>query len=285
MYQAGNASISFAKPPRLQRTRAHARVVFKNVNGRAALDELYQSGSAKIRLPRVYDQIPVGVIINTSGGVTGGDRLVYEARAREQTHAIVASQTAERAYRSPGGSGEIASRLTVEKGAFLEWLPQEAILFDHSSLTRTLSADLAEDARLLAIESVVIGRTAMRETVRQLSFADRWRIRRNGRLVFADDIRLNGDPARILKGTATASGAHCFATLLDCRPDAEDHLQSARSALQAATKDCKITAAASAWNDILVARFIAHDSRHLKSALMAFLERYRNRPLPRVWYC
>lgn len=236
-------------------------------------------------MPKVYDGVPVGVLINTAGGITGGDRLRYDAEVAAGTHAIVTSQAAERAYRVSAGTGQVITVLKIADGGFLEWLPQEVILFNRSALTRTFSADLSGTARLLALETVFIGRTAMVETVESLTFADRWRLRRDGRLIFADDIRLNGDPKHQLAGTATAGGGHAFATLVDCAPDAETRLEHARAGLNTALTSPTVRAAASAWNGILVARFVGSDSRHLKDTIITFLETYRGRPLPRVWHC
>ncbi|WP_417677732.1 urease accessory protein UreD [Roseibium sp.] len=281
MYDAAIVNPINDNAPRMQRVSGRGHVAFKHASGRTRLSDLHQSGSAKIRLPKVYDGVPVAVLINTSGGLTGGDRLTYEAGVDAGGHAIVTSQAAERAYRSSGGVAEIENRLTAGNGATLEWLPQETILFNASGLHRTMTVNLSGDARLLAIESVVLGRTAMGETVDRISFRDRWRIQREGRLVFADDVRLEGDASDILKGPATAGGGLAFATLVDCAVDADTRLGLARDALG----QLKIRAAASAWNGVLVVRFVGADGRSLRDGLMTFLETYRSAGLPRVWHC
>lgn len=284
MHGAAMASDTGGAVHPMQRVQAEARVGFKLAGGRTRLAELYQSGSAKIRLPKVYDAPVTAVLINTAGGLTGGDRLSFNVDAGPGAHAIVTSQTAERAYRSSGGCARVTGRFALEKGAFVEWLPQETILFDASRLRRNLQADLSGDARLIMLESVVVGRTAMDERVGSVLFTDSWRIRRDGRLVFADNIRLDGDPARCLHGLATAGGGVAVATLVDCAPDAEDRLERARNLL--ADSACAgVQAAASAWNGLLIARFVAKDGRGLRSALITFLTGYRGSDLPRVWHC
>jgi urease accessory protein len=284
MYDAGTASEFEARPHALQRVRAEARIRFKAARGQTRLADLYQSGSAKVRLPRVYDAPATAVLINTAGGLTGGDRLSFDFRADTGTHAIVTTQTAERAYRSSAGSAEVSGRFELDGNAFLEWLPQETILFDASRLRRRLQADLSSGARLLMLESVVLGRKAMGERVASVLFTDSWRIRRDGRLVFADDIRLDGDPVPALSGRATADGGLAVATLIDCAPDAGDRLEKARSLL-AGPAGTAARAAASAFGDLLIARFVAGDGRALRSTLMTFLTGYRGTDLPRVWHC
>lgn len=284
MYDADAASQLSPHAQKMQRVNGAARIRFTLSSGTTRLADLYQHGSAKIRLPKVYNEPQTAVLINTAGGLTGGDKLTYEAAVGSGAHAIVTSQAAERAYRSASGSAKITGQLTVDAGATLEWLPQETILFDASNLKRSLTAELAGDARLLMLESVVLGRKAMGEHIRSVGFRDSWRIRRDGKLVFADDIRFDGNPDDFLKGPAAANGASMVATLVECALDAEDRLALARSSLETLQSDTT-SAAASAWNGVLVARFVSHDDRDLRTALMNFLTSYRAAGLPRVWHC
>ncbi len=268
----------------MQRVNGVARVRFDVSGGLTRLADLYQSGSAKIRLPKVYGEPRTAVLINTAGGLTGGDRLTFDVATDDDAHAIVTSQTAERAYRSTGDSAHVAGKFSVGANATLEWLPQETILFDASRLNRSMEADLGENARLLMLETVILGRTAMGEKIHSVFFRDSWRIRRGGRLVFADDVRLDGTPEKFLAGPATGNGALAFATLVDCAPDAEDRLSLARASMEDANT-ASTQAAVSSWNGLLVARLVSHDSRDLRNTLIRFLTRYRAAGLPRVWHC
>jgi urease accessory protein len=281
MYDAPTIDVPKTRAAALQRANGRACVSYKKTTTGSRLDDLHQSGCAKVRLPKIYEGPPVAVLINTAGGLTGGDRLIYEASVQKGARAIVASQTAERAYKSASGVARAASRLDVADGGSLEWLPQEVILFNRSALHRSMDVTLEGNARLLAVESVVVGRTAMGETVDRVDFRDRWRIRRDGKLVFADDARLDGDPGDILTGRAATAGMIAFATLVDCGPAAEERIGQARSILER----LEIRAAASAWNGLLTARFVASDGRALRDGLMTFLKAYRAAELPRVWTC
>lgn len=264
----------------MERARGHARLAFAAGDGPTRLVEFFQSGSAKIRLPRVDPGRPKeAVLINTAGGITGGDHLVYEVEAGAGSHAVVSTQAAERIYRRSAGTGRIDTAIRVGSGARLDWLPQETILFESSSLSRRLSIDVAADATLLAVEAIILGRTAMGETIRNVELADSWRIRRDGRPVFADGLRLDGDATEILQGGATGRGAIALATLLLVSPDAEKHLDRARDALDTASGEAGV----SAWNGMLVARLAAPAGHILRADLVRLLQSLRAAPMPRVW--
>ncbi len=276
------ARTSRDETPSLERSRGLARLAVRADGDRDRLETLYQSGSAKIRLPRTATGDPLeAVLINTSGGVTGGDRLRYEIAVGAGARATVATQAAERIYRRTAGTATIETDLTVGAGASLAWLPQETILFDRSALARRLTAEVDESGTLLAVEAIVLGRAAMGETVRTATVTDAWRIRRGGRLVFADALRLDGDPTATMAGGATARGGTAFATLVLLAADAEARLAGARAALDGSASE----AGASAWNGMLVARFAAPDGQALRTDLIRLIESLRGTGIPRVWHC
>lgn len=269
--------------PYLERARGRASVAVWADRGVSRLREGYQSGSARLRFPRTADGAPLEtVLLNTAGGVTGGDALSYAASVEDGARGLVTTQAAERIYRRASDEpARIETTLTVGAGASLDWLPQETILFDRSALSRSLIADVSPDGRLLAVESIALGRLAMGETVRSAILSDRWRIRRGGKLIFADGIQFDGDAAATMASGATGSGAAAFATLVLVAPDAESRLDSARGALGEATGE----AGASAWNGMLVARFVAPTAQTLRSDLVRLIEALRGASMPRVWYC
>lgn len=268
--------------PAPRRARGRVRLGFVSVDGKTRLDTCYQSGSAKVRLPRpAPNAITEAVLLNTAGGLTGGDHLVYEVQCGRGSRAAVSSQAAERIYRRVAGEARVETRLTAGARARLDWLPQETIVFDSSALSRRLEADVAADATLLATESIVLGRSAMGETAPNVVVNDSWRVRRDGRLVFADGFRLNGNAGAITAGGAAGAGAMAFATLILLAPDAEAHLEAAREVLA----DCQGEGGASAWNGRLVARLIASSGEALRNDLVALVERLRGGAMPRVWNC
>ena len=266
----------------LQRARGEALVAVRRDGEVNRLDGLRQAGSAKVRLPRVPRQAPLeAILLNTAGGVTGGDRFSATVNVGADAHMTVSTQAAEKAYRSPGGVGEIDNHLTVEAGGRLDWIPQETILFEGSALRRRLMADLAPDAVLLAAETVVLGRTAMGEELRDIHFMDQWQIRRGGRLVFADGSRILGDSVGIMGGGATGNRARAFATIVLVEPGVQSRLEPVRALLA----DQPVEAGTSVWNDMLVARMVSADSQELRLSLMMLIKALRGVDMPRVWNC
>ena len=269
-------------PAALERVRGVARVRVAGDGGTTRLVENFQSGSAKVRFPKPADRSVMDVVLlNTAGGLTGGDRISFSVAAGAGARATVTTQAAERIYRRRDGDVEVETALAIEAGATLDWLPQETILFDRSSLRRRLAADLHPTGKLLAVEAIVLGRAAMGERVRSATLADSWRVRRGGALIFADGVRLDGDSVAILDGGATGGGAAAMATVLLVAPDAESALPAAREALAGAAGEV----GASAWNGMLVARLLAVDSHALRADLTRLIETLRGTTMPRTWLC
>ncbi len=268
---------------RLQRSEGEARLEIELRSRRSVVARQYQRGSAKVRFPHpLQADVPEAVLLNTAGGITGGDRFTVHATLASGTSALITTQAAEKVYRSLGEDAYVDGQLHLGQGARLEWLPQEAIVFDQARLSRRLDVDMAEGAEVLALEAVVLGRTAMGERVREGRVVDRCRVRRAGRLVFADTLRLDGAIEETLSGHATGLGAKALATVLFAAPHAATMLGPVREILEAAPH----AAGASCWNDLLVARLAAPDGQSLLHTLIDTLVVLRGgAPLPRMWHC
>lgn len=278
----GSGNGSRLAPARQPRAQGAVRVAARLRDGRPALADLHQAGSARALFPREPAPGLLAVLLNTAGGVTGGDHFDWHAEAGPGASLTLTTQAAERIYRArPGETARIATRLAAGQRARLDWLPQETILFDGGALERTLEADLAPDATLLAVEALVLGRQAMGETVHAASFTDRWRIRRDGRPVWADTLRLVGPVAELAARPALFGPNRAAATVLLVGPDAADRLARARGLLDA--EACAVEAGASARDGVLALRLLAPTGRTLRSALAPLLAGLRGAPLPRVW--
>jgi len=257
----------------MQRTRGAASVAL-GPGGRIV--GLSQAGSAKALLPRAHGPVPEVVFLNTSGGLTGGDRLDYALTLAPGAAAAAATQTAERAYASAGGAAELTLRFELGAGAALDWLPQETILFQGAALARSTQVAMADDARLVWAEMLVLGRAAMGETVTRLALRDRREIRRGGRLALCEPVRF--ETAALGERAALAAGMRALATVVLMAPGAEDALAPVRAVLPGQG------AAASAWDGRCVVRIMAADALPMKRAVAAVLAvMRRGAPLPRVW--
>ncbi len=261
--------------PALQRSHGSALVHLD----RGRILDLGQSGSAKAMLPRTHGDRPEVVFLNTSGGLTSGDRLAYRVELGAGTRAVATTQTAERAYRADGPVAVARVDLVLGSGASLDWLPQETILFNGAGLARETRVELGAEARFLGIETVVLGRAAMGEVVGQLRLTDRRVIRREGRLVLLDPFRLTDDALTRAGNPALLNGMRAMAVLLLIAPDAADALPVLRAQLD----EPGVTAAASALPGRLVLRALAPDAWPLRRQMIRLIETLRPGALPRVW--
>jgi urease accessory protein len=264
-----------SQPPRAV---GEARLSVAVRDGKTRIAGLRLQGSLKILFPRGAGDPMEAVVLNTAGGLTGGDRMRLALGAGSGARLVVTSQAAERAYRALGGQvARVDVRIAAGPGARVDWLPQETILYDGAALARRLRVDLEGDARFLAVEPLVFGRAAMGERVGALSFGDRWEIRRDGRLVMADAVRIEGDAAALMARAGAGCGAGAVATLVLCAADAEASLDGLRAALGDAG------AASLVRPGVVVARAMAADSYLLRKALIPAIEGVTGAGLPRVW--
>ena len=243
-----------------------------NVSRRVRVRE---DGSLRVRFPNA-DGLEA-VLVNTAGGIAGGDRFGVEIALGAGASLVAGTAAAEKVYRSNGPDADIEVKLDVGAGARLSWLPQETILFDCARLTRRIDVDMAEDASLVLAEAIVFGRSAMGETVAQGSLTDRWRVRRGGELAFAETVRLDGAIADKMAQAAVANGNVAIATVL-IAPGSEAKVK----AVHALETNFIGEAAISAWNGIAVARLCARDGAALRHDLVAMLAAL-GAPVPRLW--
>jgi urease accessory protein len=260
--------------------RAVGSVAFETVlsAGKTRRGKVHEAGSLRVRFPSPETAALSAVLVNTAGGVAGGDRFSVSIDAGADTALTLTTAAAEKIYRSHGPAAEIDVRLRVGRAAHLAWLPQETILFDRARLNRRIDIELDENASLLLAEIVVFGRTAMNEAMREGDYVDRWRLRRAGRLVFAETLRLGGDIATRLANPAIAKGGTAVATILNAPAD-----QETAERIRAAAASFAGEVGVSAWNGFAVARFCAKDAAALRSDVMKVLAQIDAKALPRLW--
>lgn len=265
-----------APAPSHERSFGAAHVTLLPGPNGGRLDRLHQQGSAKAFLHPGASG-PEIVMLNTSGGLTGGDSLSYRLDLAEGCRATATTQTAERAYRSTGEAAQVAVHHRLGAGAHLDWMPQETILFDGSHLARETTIDLARDASCLLLESVVLGRAAMGETVTHTTLRDTRRITCAGRPVLVEPLHLTTDA--LTAGAAVLNGARAFATLALVGQGAADAVARARALLD----EPGVAGGASGFDGRLVIRLMADDGWPLRRQVMRLVGALRPGPLPRVW--
>lgn len=270
-------------PPMRQRSDGHVHLRVGRIGRETRILDLAESGPLRVRLPRGPAGPCEAVLLNSAGGIACGDGFSVSAEVGAGAELVLTTTAAEKIYRSDGPRTTIATRLAVAPGGHLAFLPQETILFDRVNLHRSLTVDLDDGAGFLAFEAVTFGRVARDERITAGHFHDHWRIRRHGRLCYADSIRLDGPVSEALARAAIGGEARAMATLLDVSSTAESRLEEMRARLDGAMPATGVTAAASAWNGHLVVRFLGADPTALRRLAQDVLVGYRGVPLPRVW--
>jgi urease accessory protein len=266
-----------------QRARGEIRAVFARAGERCEAARVYETGGLRLRFPRAGAECEA-VVVNTGGGMAGGDRSRVDLTAGRQARVVATTQSAEKIYRSEGEAVRVEVRLRVESGGALAWIPQETLLFEAARLERSLEADVAADASLLLVEAVTFGRLASGETRIAARFRDRWRVRRDGRLIFAEEARLD-DAGAALDRPAVGRGARAIAAILSVAPNAEAQLPALRAALEgiAAREGAPLDAGASAFDGMAAARLASPSPSRLRAAVIEAMLALRGREAPRVW--
>jgi urease accessory protein len=245
--------------------------------GRTRRTHVREEGSLRVRFPNAAPQLLEAVVINTAGGMAGGDNFSIKISLGAGANLLAGTAAAEKIYRSTGPDTTVALAIDAASDSSCLWLPQETILFNRARLSRRIDIDLASNAALVMAEAVVFGRSAMNETVQAGRLVDRWRVRRNGRLIFAESIRIDGAIGEKLAAPAIAAEGIAVATVLRTPGDEEKV-----AAIRALASQYLGEVGISGWNGIALARLCARDGAALRQDLSALLTAVRV-PLPRLW--
>lgn len=270
-----------APQQQMQRSHGRAMVAFSLRAGATKLDDLAQSGSAKAMLPRVFTAVPEVVFLNTSGGLTGGDRLAYTLQIGAEARVLATTQTAERGYASTGDAAHVQISAQVGAGGHLDWLPQETILYENAHVHRRTDIDLLGGASALLIESLVLGRQSMGEAPQRARLTDHRMVRRAGRPFWAETLRLGPDVLAQTDSPAILGGAKAMAVIALIAPNAHD----CAATLRALPLQDGAQMAVSGWNGRCIIRITASDGWPLRAQIIRVITTLRAAPMPRVWQC
>ena len=262
--------------PQNSMQRARGQIDFR-ING-PHVTHLYQSGCSKLMLPKTYGIMREAVLLNTAGGITGGDALNTNITASD-CNLVVTSQTAERFYRSNMQPASISIVLKANNGAKLHWIPQETILFEGAAVDRTIRLDMAHDCNCLLAETLVFGRGAMGEKIRTCHFTDQWRLYEEGKLFHSEAIRMTGDIEKLLDSKAGAYGARIISTIICARKN----LELLRPIVEKKLASMRSVSAASFFNGKMIIRLLNSHCLHGRTDFNQILMELRRQPMPRVW--
>ena len=262
-----------------------AQLVFVH-RGTTRLARLFQKAPLRVLSPRPPPgELPCAVLLNTGGGIVGGDALEVRVRLEDGAAAVITSQAAEKAYRSAGPDATLNVHLDLADRAWLEWLPQETILFDGARLRRTLRVEAVAQARLLAADMLVFGRRARGERFRHGLLRDRLEVRMDDRLVWADALRLAPEPGPLLHLPFGFAGAAALATCVYVAADARDRIGLAREFAESPD----VRSGATCMGPVLVVRWLADDPAPVRQAVRRFCARFRHavaglpEQVPAIW--
>jgi urease accessory protein len=274
----GHAVADVASTFAANRARGSIVLAVRASAGMTRRSRLREEGPLRVRCPGPASAELEAVIVNTAGGVAGGDRFTLGVTVEPEARLIVTTAAAEKVYRTLAPEARIDVKLDVAAGGSLAWLPQETILFDRARLKRSIDVDLAEGARLVLAEAIVFGRSGMGEVVHDSFLFDRWRLRRGGRLMHAEALRLDGAVASRLAQPAVAKGGIAVATVLVVPGD-----EGTAAGVRALGDRFRGEVGVSAWNGLAAVRLCAADGEALRHDLVAVLAAVRGAPLPRLW--
>jgi urease accessory protein len=272
----------------LQRAEGSGRIVVSGSEKGTRIMDVFQQSPVRILFPRTPGgALEEAVLVNIAGGVAGGDRLEADVTALADASIAVTSQAAEKVYRALDEPARIATKLKVREGAKLAWLPQETIVFNWGRLCRTTEIELSSGAELMALEWLVLGRAAHGEEMIGGHINDGWRVRKDGRLIWADSFRVTDEVFVHLHRKALLSKYKAAATLIYFGP----HLDTRLEFLRDLAPSLECTCAATSVGGLIVARFAAEVSSDLRLALRSFLQQFSRElglgpfRVPKMWLC
>jgi urease accessory protein len=272
----------------LQRADGCGRIVLSGSENGTRIEDVFERSPIRVMFPTIgHGAVQEAVLINTGGGIAGGDRLECSVTALPGASIAVTSQAAEKVYRALHDPARVATSLKARESARLAWLPQETIVFNGARLHRTTEIELFSGAELLALEWLVLGRAAHGEIVVDGSVLETWSVKKDGRLIWADSLRISDEIFPHLNTKALLSNFNSIATLVYYGPELDRRLEVLREILSTLGCDCAVTLV----SGIIVARFAAKQSCDLKLALRSFLQHFAPElspgpfRVPKMWSC
>jgi urease accessory protein len=272
----------------LERAAGTGRIVLSGIGGDTRVADIHQRFPIAVMFPEIAGgSAKEVVIVNASGGIAGGDRLDIDVVAQEEAAVVVTNQAAEKVYRALDRPARIVTRLKVGETARLAWLPQETIVFNRARVLRQTEVDIQSGAELIALEWLVLGRTARGEDVVGGHIADSWRIRKDGRLIWADGFRVTDNMFGQLRRAALLCDWKAVGTLVYFGPGLDARLSSLRDI--ALSLDCQC--AATIVGAVIIVRVAATDGAKLRRGLRSLLEQFGREHgagpfgVPRMWSC
>ena len=261
-----------------QRARGKLKISFINSNEETSIHDLHQSGALKVLIPKSKSKYAEAVLINTGGGIVGGDNLSIEVEAAKKTNTWITTQASEKVYKSSSEQSILSTKVTLEDNSTLFWCPKETILFHNSKLIRNLDFDIKSSSKLLIIENIVFGRLASGELNADCFFSDHWRIKRDEKLIFAENF-LFEDKKTMYRKT-NLGNYRSLLNIMYLSKDSKNFLNKMRNIISSES----IFGEASHWNDFESLRALAKNPIEFKKTIEDILILFVNEKskIPRI---
>lgn len=275
--------MSLPEPHRAQDEQAgwsaHLQLRFVQREGVTRLGARRHVGPLLVQRPFYPEGAPCHVyVLHPPGGIVAGDRLELDIHLEAGSHALLTMPGASKFYRSIGPTARLVQRFHLAAGSTLEWLPQDSIFFNGARASLDSRFTLAPGARLLAWETLCLGRPVMNERFEQGALDSRLCIE------LPDDPGLH-ERLRIDGGRLDKLGGHPLLATFCAAPANPQVLEQVRALLD----ELPTPAGATLLGPLLVIRLLDHDNQHLQHHLQRLWHLLRPAVLglapcpPRIW--
>jgi urease accessory protein len=253
---------------------------------------IHTFAQAPLRLQRPhYPEGPAvcySTIVHTAGGMVGGDELEQHIHLQPVSQVFITTPAAGKIYRSIAGTSHQTTHIQLDRNAYLEWFPQETIVFNAAHYQQQLRINLEPGATVLLWDITRFGRTARGEEFVQGHWRSDLEVWQGDRPLLIDRQALQGSPPILqsphgLNGYAVVGTFACVGQhLSDATLDA---LRATLNQTAIPTHHIGLTRSLSG----VICRYRGPSSQLVRQGFMAIWQSLRRSrqgttpPMPRVW--
>lgn len=169
------------------------------------------------------------IIVHPPGGIVGGDTLEIAVTANENAHTLLSTPGAAKWYRANGHVAQQRVQLQAERGALIEWLPQETIFFDQADVVLDTHVSLHNESRFIGCEIFCFGRTASGERFADGRVKQRYAVRVDSKLLWLEQGTLYAGTAGMNGPLGLAGHTVCASLLYVGAPAQRDLIDAIRA--------------------------------------------------------
>jgi urease accessory protein len=130
------------------------------------------------------------LLLNPTGGVLGGDRLLTRIALERDTHVCLSTPSATRVYRTTGAPSMQETWIEMAEGATLEYVPDHVIPHAGSQFRQHLRLDMEAGGRAILFDAMAAGRLAHGERWKMTELDSAMEIFLRGKRVYLNRTRV-----------------------------------------------------------------------------------------------